>query len=647
MSDTFQWQLTPAPGQFGAPKPEQQAQATPRESDDQDRPYGFSGKQSVVPYVPTAQNPALRDRPASEWGTDDWVLRGMDNYQGGIPTGMHVPTESDILPNIHNNAMFWGRWGPPSIGMPAIQAAQYTAQAQQAFNKGYREQAQLNWQQAQHTMQIQKYRQDEMLTQYSNAYEAWGPKVDANGKTTAGDTEKFRRRIEEVARSHGDTTVLRMLAEDDWPGLDNLMKSYDSHGQDLNKTAALLRIQAEQLKLKEAQEKSRQQEQQRKQWFGTPTPASPPATDQPQTAPTAPEAPAAPKPETTPDHPDATTETPDATPPTADTTTAAPTAPSYQVPLAPQRVNQAAQAAQMDGKPALPKDDAIRGAVEGQRERLDDYMHSLINDKGLKGDEVLARARAANPAMGDLVQGLLDGTTELTPTASAKPSMQIATQIARRIDPDFTRTAQKKKDQREMDARRAEIAPLRQALGQQEKMRSNIRDTVVKNVRDMDYLVRLARRLRERGLETQIPIVDDIVRRGRRTVTGDPDVAAFDAQLRNVRTDVGRILSTGSSGTGAVYPVSVQKEMREFFAGGISVPQLEATIAVIKRDYNNKLGPISDEINSLNGRIAQISGTQPPAPISDADIARELSAEETRKIGDKTYYRRNGKWYDE
>jgi hypothetical protein len=301
----------------------------------------------------------------------------------------------------------------------------------------------------------------------------------------------------------------------------------------------------------------------------------------------------------------------------------------------------------MDEKLALPKNDEIRSAVDDQRQKLDGYMHNVINDKSLAPDDVRSRVRAANPAMDDLVQGLLDGTTELTPTASAKPSMQLATRIAHAIDPDWTRSAQKRKDQREMDARRAEIAPLRGDLLVQEKMRSSIRDTVVKNVRDMDYLVQLARRLKDRGLETEIPIVDSAIRQGRRRVTGDPDVAAFDAQLRNVRTDVGRILGAGASGTSSVYPQSVYKEMQKFFDEGVSVPQLQAIVGVIKRDYSNKLQPITDEVNALHGRIAQITGTQPPAPVSDADIAKELAADETQVINGKTYYKRNGRWYDE
>lgn len=622
---TPSWQLPPAPGQYGAKPPERQT------IQDQIRPpYGFrrmdpSGVPPFNPYVPTYMNPALRDRPHTDWGTDDWVLAGMKNYPGGgMPEGMHVPTEQDIPPIMHGLVTGLGQWAAPRVAMPMIQAGMQFNAGNANFMKGYTQQANINRQQMLASMELATYNHDNMIQQYKNAYAEYAPDKDGKG----GEPDELMNRLHEVAIANNDRNMLHLIERGDMAGVDKLLKYLDGQGQDLKKTKALLDIQLEQEKLKQAQEKTRQQEAQRNEWFGTTPPAAPSAAkpDEGQPAPRAPGAPDVPARPLTSEKPDTA---------------------SYQVPLAPQRINQAAQDAQMGGNPNLPKNEEIRSAVADQREKLNNYMHNLVNDKSLTPDQVMARARAANPAMGDLVDDLLNGRTVLTATASAKPSMQIAAALAGRMDADWTTTAQKKKDQRELDARRAAVRPLSNTLGVQEKMRSNIRDTVVKNVRDMDYLLQLARRLKQKGLETQIPIIDGAIREGRRLVSGDPDVAAFDAQLRNVRTDVGRILSTGSSGTGAVYPVSVQKEMREFFDKGITVPQLEATIGVIKRDYSNKLRPITDEINALNGQIAQISKTQPPPPVSDDDIAKELSADETQVIKGKTYYKRNGRWYDE
>jgi hypothetical protein len=618
---TPSWQLPPAAGQYGYKPPERQ---TIREQNAP--PYGFrrtdpSGVPPFNPYVPTYLNPALRDRPHTDWGTDDWVLAGMRNYpDGGMPEGMHVPTEQDIPGLIHGLVTGMGRWAAPRVAMPMIQAGMQFNAGNANFMKGYTQQANANRQQMLASMQLADYNHDLMINQYKNAYAEYAPDKDGKG----GEPEELANRLREIAMENNDHNMLHLLDRGDMAGVDKLLKYLDSNGQDLKKAKEVLDYQIAQEKLKQTQEKTKQQEAQRSEWFGTTPPAAPSAAKPDAGQPAQPGAPDAQTP---------TSEKPDTA--------------SYQLPLAPPRISQAARDAQMGGNPALPKNDEIKSAVAGQREKLDDYMHHLVDDKSLTNDEVRARIRAANPAMDDEVQNLLDGRTVLTATASAKQSMQIAAALAGRLDPDWTTTAQKKKDQRELDARRAEIRPLSNTLGVQEKMRSNIRDTVVKNVRDMDYLLQLARRLKEKGLETQIPIIDGAIREGRRLVSGDPDVAAFDAQLRNVRTDVGRILSTGSSGTGAVYPVSVQKEMREFFDKGITVPQLEATIGVIKRDYSNKLRPITDEINSLNGEIARLSGTKPPELVSDDDIARELNADETQTIKGKTYYKRNGKWYDE
>jgi hypothetical protein len=640
MSDTSNptpspsWQLPPAPGQFGyQPKPDDQA-AIPREPPDQSGPpYGFRSGRSLTPYIPTGQNPALRDRPARDWGNPDWVLAGMNNYpDGGTPEGMHVPGEHDILPNIHNSAMFWGRWGPPGLAMPSIAAARYGAAAQQGYAKGQREAAQLNHQQMIDALKLKDYRRAEMMDKYSHAFTAFGPTVDVDGNVTdEGNIDEFYRRIESVAREHGDTTVLGMLENGDWRSIDKLMKSYDSQGQDDSKTLKQLQIAEAREKLKQLQAKAQQEEAENKEWFGSTPPAAPSAAkpDEGQPAPKAPGAP-----ELAPDQSITTSAKPDA-------------AASYDRPLAPQRINDAAREAQMGGKPALPKNDRIKGAVDRQAQALNDYMSNVANDKSLTPDDIHARVRAANPEMDDLVQDLMNGTTELTPKDSDKPFNRIAAQIAHSIDPDWTRNAQKIKEQRDHEARQATILPIRQALGQQEKLRDSILDVVPKNVGDMNILLGLAKRLRDKGYETQIPILNRYLLEGRKNIAGDPDVQAYYAQLDLVRADVGRVLSTGAAGTGAVYPVSAQQEMRKFFDAGINVEQLEATINTIKRDYAVKLWPITSVINDENGRIAQIEGTKPPEAVSDAKFNKIMEADEFKYINGKIYYKREGEWHDD
>lgn len=627
---TPSWKLPPAPGQFGAKPPQVESGGGQRGVDDVEAEgrFGFrriepAGLGPHDPYTPTFQNPSLRERAAGDWGSPDWVLRGMTGYKGGTPEGMFVPTERDIPGILHNTVMAFGRYASPNVAMPMIAGGRYAAAYSEAFAKGQIARANLMHQQALASMEIANYRMKQELTDYGSALASWGPH-----DKDPGNAQRLFDEVHKIAISNNDQGMLNTLASRDMGAVVRRLQYLDSNHQDLQKATAMIRLEEEKLKLKEAETKAAEAEQLRKDWGLTPPSPSVTKPDAAKTDTNAPDQAPAP--------PDRTAQ--------ADTSSPQPDK-SYDVPLASPPVTDAARAMQMGEKPTIPKDAAIQAAVSRQKQRLDEYMHNLIGDKSLSADDVMARARAANPAMGDMVRGLLDGKIEFTPSASGK--MAIAAELAGRIDPDWTRNAQRKKDQRELDARRAEISPLRGDLLTQEKMRSNIRDTVVKNVRDMDYLLQLAKRLRERGLETQIPIIDAHIREGRRTLTGDPDVAAFDAQLRNVRTDVGRILSTGSSGTGAVYPVSVQKEMREFFDKGVTVPQLQATINVIKRDYSNKLGPITEQINELNGRIAQIAGTQPPAPVSDDDIARELSAEETKRVGGKTYYKRNGEWYDE
>lgn len=630
--DPFEERLPPGPGQIGW-KPEQQQP--------QEIPFGFQQlERSINPYIPTALNPSLRDRSANDWGTPDYVLNGMNNYADGeLPQGQYVPTERDIPGIIHNATMVLGRFGPPTIGMPMINAGRSFLAAQQAYNgpafqKGALQAAQLNERQAILQMKITENRLQEMLRRYSAVFHTFGP--DESGKDYNAD--KLHQHVGDLAREYGDHYMLNLLNTKDWGAVDRHLKNLDGVGQDVSKTNQLINLERNKLKLKQEQQEQEESDRTRKEWgvdSVTPTTVGQPAAGQPvATSPTAPRPSAA------------TGEEPSPTPtaePTAEPTAGA----KYTVPQAPERVSKAAQQLQMGEKPALPTDPKVVGAVDAHRAKLDDYMQNLIGDQKLTPDEIKARIRAVNPALGNTVQELLDGVIEPTSTASIRPEIRLAAGLAHRIDPNWMRNSQKVKSQKDMEARKAEVGALRTDLGQVEKNRSMLRSVIVKNVSDMHYLLKLADKLKQRGLDSQIPIINNMIRRGDQELTGDPDLAAFFAQLRTVRSDSGRIMSTGSSGTGAVYPVSAQKEAEKFFPPGVTYGQLEAITKVLKRDYSNKLQPITDEVNQLHGRINERLGTQPPAPASDADIERALTAEDVRVVGGKTYYLRNGKWHDD
>lgn len=247
--DPFQERLPPAPGQFGS-------KAEPP----QEIPFGFQQlERSINPYIPTALNPSLRDRAPRDWGSPDYVLDGMNKYPDGeMPQGQYVPTERDIPGIIHNATMTLGRFAPPMIGMPMINAGRSFLAAQQAYNspayqKGAERAAQVNSQQAILQMKIADYRLSEMLRKYSSVFATFGP--DESGKNYNAD--KLHEEVSRIASEYGDHYMQNLLNTKDWGAVDRHLKHLDGTGQDLKKTNQQLDRDIKQERLKALREKNR------------------------------------------------------------------------------------------------------------------------------------------------------------------------------------------------------------------------------------------------------------------------------------------------------------------------------------------------------------------------------------------------------
>lgn len=236
MSDIFQWKLPAAPGQVGA-KPQQPA--LPKDQ----IPFGFRGAPRIgvppfSPYIPTWQNPALRDRSHREWGTNDWVLQGLMNYQGDSPGGMHVPTEGDFPALMQSMVTGIGRYAAPGAAMPMIIAGQKYQAGNAAYMKGYKMQADLNRQQTIAGMEMAQFNLNNLLRKYGDAYAAYteGDKVV--------EPQALQERLRQVASDAHDQFMLNLLAQGDMPAIDRLLKHLDGQSQDVGKAIKVMQLKA-------------------------------------------------------------------------------------------------------------------------------------------------------------------------------------------------------------------------------------------------------------------------------------------------------------------------------------------------------------------------------------------------------------------
>jgi hypothetical protein len=559
-------------------------------------PFGFRQYEPIgLPpfnnYIPTAMNPALRDRAPSDWGTPDYVERGMNaGPDGGMSWGNYVPTERDMPGIIHNATMVLGRFAPPQIGMPMINAGRQYLAGTQAYQKGALQAAQLNRQQAMDNMKFADRRLEELLRKYSSVFADYGPNPDKPGSDF--DSDKFHEEIARVAMEYGDQYVLNMVNSKDWGALERHLKHLDGTGADLGKTLKLIQVEEAKQRLEKSRRENQAAEAENKR-FGVGGAATTPAT------PGAPAGEGAPAPPAV-AVPSATGDTPNA-----------------DFPAANPELQRAAQAVQMGGKVAdFAKSPGAKSAIEDQAQKLNQYIGGLV-DKDIPPGQLKAMVQQANPALADKVNALLDGTETPTPHQSGEPATRLAMRIAKKIDPNWERNAVAQTQKRDFEFKREMSRPVINALSGQTKALSYMRATLGKNVLDMNQLENLLVKLKDKGIDTGSPYFDAIIRNARSRFAGDPDVAAFETQLALVRSDIGRLLTAGGlAGSGAVYPVSAQREMREFFDKGISVEQLRAINRQFKQDYQNKLGPLAKEINDLQSQAAGIWGRQPVAPVS-------------------------------
>jgi hypothetical protein len=282
-------------------------------------------------------------------------------------------------------------------------------------------------------------------------------------------------------------------------------------------------------------------------------------------------------------------------------------------------LQRAARGVQMGGKASdYAKSPAARDAIQQQANKLTEAYERLADpNNGLTPEQIRTYAHTMNPSMGQEVDNLLNGLETPTNKDTSRPATRAAMAVAKRINPNYERNAAQQKQRQDFEYKKELARPVVNALGGQMKALSYMRTTLGKNVLDMNQLEGLLQKLSDKGVETGSPYFDAIIRNARSRLGGDPDVAAFETQLALVRSDIGRLLTAGGlAGSGAVYPVSAQKEMREFFDRGISLEQLRSINKQFRQDYQNKLEPMAKEINELNDQVAGIWGRPPPAPVS-------------------------------
>lgn len=121
--------------------------------------------------------------------------------------------------------------------------------------------------------------------------------------------------------------------------------------------------------------------------------------------------------------------------------------------------------------------------------------------------------------------------------------------------------------------------------------------------------------LAQKADATGVPLIEKWIRAGRQA-TGDPDVAAFNAQMTLFRNEVAKI-ATNPNLTG-VLTVESQREMEKALSNSASVGQIKSVLDTLKGDVARRRRSLTDQIQNQKDTI---SG-KPAAPATaDGDYS--------------------------
>jgi hypothetical protein len=565
---TFQ-PFAPAP----APRPDQGPSAAPPDAG------SWSPPGATPPsFIPQSRNPGQQryfnvtpDRQPAEWGKPNWVLDGMKRYDG-IASGPWAPQPHDVNNLVYQISHSLQQGG--SMNVAALAASM--GRNRGAFLKGY-----MQGQEWKMRMSKQQYELDavRLADQQQKEATAAGEAIEAN----SDNPNQMWAELSRIADENNDQHLRTAIGSGKLDNVKKLLAWRDGHLLPLlqiNEQRA--KVASEQARIEEANEKIRtsKEEREQEQKFFAPvqTPAAGGAAPAGGSAPAGGAAPAG-------GQPPAGTAAPG---PAGGLLRTPPAAPS-------QGILHAGRELQMGGKPeGVPDTPAAHAAVANFKQQLDDYMQGITGDANIASDQVMPMVRAANPAMADLTQGILDHTITPTAAESAKdPGVRMAENLARKINPNHTRDAAQRDATRERQDNQARLATLRPDVVKLQQTVSTLRQVIPRNVQDMNVLINLASKVNRTG----VPVVQRWINAGRQAIEGDEDVTRFATQIESFQRDVGQLTRT-FGGQGA-FTVHAQRAMEGFVSPGSTPGQLRAMADVLKRDYENILVPAVSEINRV------------------------------------------------
>lgn len=181
----------------------------------------------------------------------------------------------------------------------------------------------------------------------------------------------------------------------------------------------------------------------------------------------------------------------------------------------------------------------------------------------------------------------------------------------------------------------ADVRANRSALLQAQKQYTatvGFEDTLQRNVKEV-------LRLAPQGVGGSAPIFNRWIQAGRKSISGDPAVSAFNVAINTAANEYAK-LASGASG-GAVTSDSARHEAMEILNNAQTLPQLQAAIRQMQIDGHNRVLALDTQIKRLRGNISGAGVSGKPVPVmTPAQVAKAPSGTVFRTTDGRTMRKR-------
>lgn len=116
------------------------------------------------------------------------------------------------------------------------------------------------------------------------------------------------------------------------------------------------------------------------------------------------------------------------------------------------------------------------------------------------------------------------------------------------------------------------------------------------------------------GAQGQVPLFNRWVQAGRKSLAGNPDVAAFDAALGTFADEYAKVVSGSTNGTGTTDAAKATAESR--INSAMTQQQLVSVVNTMKQEMANRTSSLSDSVNEIKSRLGNSGGAPQATPSS-------------------------------